>query len=984
MPRSINHLIIVGLGLTLALCPPATANEPWPAVIDVHNLDATPEVKSLILRDPGPVLRPFSRFLNIDGDPYDDFVETFYSEVTERDTKYVIHGGPDLVGMDVLRADLPDVRPEAITRFDTRHDAVSYKFFGRKEVTGNPYPDYNGDGYSDMEYAYIFQTNTGSRFWIRDIVFGSPEIRGKVFRTYTQFDPDGSDTSWARLILHERWEHRLENIAYGFKVTGDIDGDGASDIVFRDDIGPNARYIPVEFGGPAYMNTQLNFMIIHGDEDLPGQTVKHKFVPDAGRPNVSRVEIPATLWSVRNDDNRELRLSDIDGDGVKEFSSEIWAPENCELTFNTNIQRTTAFVHNVRPGEHRIYPILTPTPSSSNTFRLDGGPATECVGDTLWASMQAGDFNGDGFDDLVMVAFPEPSPPDDQPRTELVVHFGGSDLKGANIHMDTRPGAGVYGDWGEMRLFATANFTILASGGFADLNGDGFDDLIVYAGPGLCILYGGADRPGQLLELGPDTFDVIIQGAHFLNLEPGTYQYGQADLNGDGFCDLVVPTSLNKGDGGTKSHYPDDPPRKSDYVVLFGGGDRESSRVTERFKVGEAPLRGVGSDLAPVSGMSIGFDGGEDGTGGPSTEVVTTTHNVTGITGIDGTVPELILPIYWRIESNRTGWAIADLRINYSDAEAEGHNERGIRMYEAPSPAGPWSLVANQSLLTQVNQINAHVSDFGYFALASPTDILAIRRLTDRRTNAGSLQFAVTFSSAVTGVDLGDFNLVATGTLQDASRTSLTGSGADYTVTVNSGTGDGDLRLDLVDDRSIKSVIGIPLGGDLVDTADFTGEDYALDRSQSPITNFTTTPDHEQLLLIWNDPTESDFETTHIRWHPDHFPQDLNDGQQLYEGLAENVIHTGLENDVTYNYSAFSRDDLGNYSDPVHTTGAPVEDPCVIADVNRDGNVNIIDVFEEAFAIINEEFFEEGDINKDGRLNIIDLQIVVNCILARE
>ncbi|GJD88203.1 hypothetical protein BHAOGJBA_1716 [Methylobacterium hispanicum] len=62
---------------------------------------------------------------------------------------------------------------------------------------------------------------------------------------------------------------------------------------------------------------------------------------------------------------------------------------------------------------------------------------------------------------------------------------------------------------------------------------------------------------------------------------------------------------------------------------------------------------------------------------------------------------------------------------------------------------------------------------------------------------ATDVDYTVTFSEAVTGVDISDFNL--TGSTGTASGTvaSVTGSGTTYTVTVNALAGDGTLRLDL-------------------------------------------------------------------------------------------------------------------------------------------------------------------------------------------
>src|SRR5690606_33272501 len=63
-------------------------------------------------------------------------------------------------------------------------------------------------------------------------------------------------------------------------------------------------------------------------------------------------------------------------------------------------------------------------------------------------------------------------------------------------------------------------------------------------------------------------------------------------------------------------------------------------------------------------------------------------------------------------------------------------------------------------------------------------------------SSSTSVNFTVTFDRAVTGVDLVDFSLTSTGTAS-GNIASVAGSGATYTVTVDTLAGDGALRLDL-------------------------------------------------------------------------------------------------------------------------------------------------------------------------------------------
>ena len=109
--------------------------------------------------------------------------------------------------------------------------------------------------------------------------------------------------------------------------------------------------------------------------------------------------------------------------------------------------------------------------------------------------------------------------------------------------------------------------------------------------------------------------------------------------------------------------------------------------------------------------------------------------------------------------------------------------------------------------------------------IAGPPHVNAIARASANPTTNQSVQFNVTFSKAVTGVDLSDFSLASVG-LTGASLTSVSGSGNIYTVTANSGSGSGTLGLNLVDNDSILDATPNPLGGVGAGNGNFTGEVY--------------------------------------------------------------------------------------------------------------------------------------------------------------
>jgi hypothetical protein len=106
-----------------------------------------------------------------------------------------------------------------------------------------------------------------------------------------------------------------------------------------------------------------------------------------------------------------------------------------------------------------------------------------------------------------------------------------------------------------------------------------------------------------------------------------------------------------------------------------------------------------------------------------------------------------------------------------------------------------------------------------------------ITRMDDNPTSSSSVDFSVVFSKPVIDVSLIDFSLKISGDLTDAAVTSLTGSGEMYVVSVNTGSGSGTIRLDVVDNDTIED-----LDGNTFDTPYTSGEEYKIKREVLDVT----------------------------------------------------------------------------------------------------------------------------------------------------
>jgi peptidyl-Lys metalloendopeptidase len=142
----------------------------------------------------------------------------------------------------------------------------------------------------------------------------------------------------------------------------------------------------------------------------------------------------------------------------------------------------------------------------------------------------------------------------------------------------------------------------------------------------------------------------------------------------------------------------------------------------------------------------------------------------------------------------------------------------------------------SQSLASNIppNKAITNADNYRYFSENTPPifdtlEVISITRASSNPTSASSVNFTVTFSKSVTGVDVTDFHLTTTG-ISGAYVTAVgSDSGTIRTVTINTGTGRGIIRLDVMDDDSIVDGSGNALGGTGNGNGNFTsGETYLV------------------------------------------------------------------------------------------------------------------------------------------------------------
>ncbi|MBW4513967.1 MAG: DUF4347 domain-containing protein [Timaviella obliquedivisa GSE-PSE-MK23-08B] len=158
------------------------------------------------------------------------------------------------------------------------------------------------------------------------------------------------------------------------------------------------------------------------------------------------------------------------------------------------------------------------------------------------------------------------------------------------------------------------------------------------------------------------------------------------------------------------------------------------------------------------------------------------------------------------------------------------------------------NLVDNDSIKNAVNLSlggtgagNGNLTGQAYNITKTPPRVASISRLEGSPTNAAIVNFSVIFSENVLRVDAADFALASNVTgarIDTVTRV----NGSYYTVAVNTGSGNGAIGLNLVDDDSILNSLGIVLGGTGSGNGNFRGEAYILDRTSPSVNIIDVSP----------------------------------------------------------------------------------------------------------------------------------------------
>ena len=485
---------------------------------------------------------------DVNGDGYDDLIISANNADPNGDNSgetYIVYGGASAPGtggvLDLSRLAL-DGNGFTLAGIAAGDDSG---------VSASSAGDVNGDGYDDL---IIGATGVGTVQGEYDMTPGP----GEVYVVYG--GATGADLVLDRSTLDGTRGFALTGIANGDMLgqsvssAGDVNGDGYDDLIIgANGVGSEAGATYVVYGGASAPGTD-------GVLDLGALNGTNGF----------------TLTGIAAGDQSGRSVSsagDVNGDGYDDLIiGSRFADPNGDSSGETYIVYGGASA----PGTNGVLDLSDL--DGTNGFTLIGSDRNDRVGQSV---SSAGDVNGDGYDDLIIGADGANGPDGENLAGEIHVVYGGASAPGAGGLLDLGALNGTNGfTLTGIDAYDRSGFSVSSAG---DVNGDGYDDLIIGAANAdpngdsdageTYIVYGGASAPGTdgVLDLSAldGTNGFILNGIDAYD-NSGRSVSSAGDVNGDGYDDLII---------GAYAADPDGDMNAGETYVVYGGATGTESLV---------------------------------------------------------------------------------------------------------------------------------------------------------------------------------------------------------------------------------------------------------------------------------------------------------------------------------------------------------------------------------------------------------------------
>jgi hypothetical protein len=369
--------------------------------------------------------------------------------------------------------------------------------------------DINGDGFDDLIIGAVNAGNTGRSY----VIFGRS---GGFSRFLNLSDLNGANGFAINGISPG------DNFSYSISRAGDINGDGINDLIIgartADPNGLNSGRTYVVFGRGSGFGSNLNLASLDGKNGFALNGI------NAG--DYSGISVSSA--------------GDINGDSFDDLI--IGARGADPNSKSSSGQSYLVFGRNQFENSLNLA-----TLDGSNGLAINGINAGDYSG---WSVNSAGDINGDGFDDVIIGSFA---------ADKSYVVFGKSSGFTASLNLSELDG--INGFTIDSVNFGDRSGRSVSSAG--DINGDGFDDLIIgarnaspngYSSGQSYLIFGRRNGfiPNLNLSLLNGINGFAINGINARDYSGGSVS-GAGDVNGDGFDDLIIgargadPNGLSSG-----------------------------------------------------------------------------------------------------------------------------------------------------------------------------------------------------------------------------------------------------------------------------------------------------------------------------------------------------------------------------------------------------------------------------------------------------
>ena len=397
--------------------------------------------------------------------------------------------------------------------------------------------DINGDGIDDFiigaPRGRDITPDAGSSY----VVFGNANGFNSTLDLTTL---DGSNGF--RLIGQNRRELSGSSVSSA----GDVNGDGLDDLIVGApssrfagfDENPGSSY--VVFGQSFYGSSQQNVSDLDGSN---GFAIRGRTIGDRLGASVSSA-------------------GDVNGDGIDDLI--VGAPRSSPDDQNRIGESYVVFGQRTQYGQRFNQEISVDDLDGTNGFKIIGDVAGDASG---FSVASAGDMNGDGIDDLIVGAHLAGGEPDRDGEARPTFRSGKSYVVFGKSQ-SSQPFSSTF-DLTSIEQGSSDGFVISSNadddrlgesvGLAGDINGDGFDDLLIGAeleGPiaefrrsnDAYVIYGGQNLGGSKVNIdsltGANGFVINTNGGYVVSS-------GAGDTNGDGFDDLILGTPDREGSAGS-------------------------------------------------------------------------------------------------------------------------------------------------------------------------------------------------------------------------------------------------------------------------------------------------------------------------------------------------------------------------------------------------------------------------------------------------